>query len=106
RRDPTSGLTPPILKALAIALFPVIMIFLATELPRFQKALLTASLTGGQWLAAIGLALLLPIVIEVSKGIRRRRAPKPTVIDVQRAVAPVRAHTAATPVGSPNRGHH
>jgi Ca2+-transporting ATPase len=102
RRDPTSGLSAPILKALVIALFPVVMIFLATELPRFQKALLTVSLTGGQWLAAIGLALLLPIVIEVSKWTRRRRAPKATVIDVQHAVAPARAHTDATPVSSPH----
>jgi len=102
RRDPTSGLTPPILKALAIALFPVVMIFLATELPRSQKALLTTSLTGGQWLVAIGLALLLPIVIEGSKWIRRRRAPKPTVIDAPHAVAPARALPDATPVSSPH----
>jgi P-type Ca2+ transporter type 2C len=102
RRDPTSGLTPPILKAPVIALFPVVMIFLATELPRFQSALLTVSLTGGQWLAAIGLALLLPIVIEASKWIRRRAAPKPTVIDAPHAVAPGRALPDATPVNSPH----
>ena len=33
RRDPTSGLTPPILKALAVSLVPLTMIVLATELP-------------------------------------------------------------------------
>ena len=41
RRDPTSGLTPPILKALAVSLVPLTMIVLATELPGLQKGLLT-----------------------------------------------------------------
>ena len=91
RRDPTTGLTPPILKAAAIALFPLTMIFLATELPRPQEALHTLSLTGAQWLASIALALLLPLVIEVNKWVRRRRAPAPTVVDNQHAVNPARA---------------
>ena len=45
RRDPTSGLTPPLLKAAAIALIPVAMVFLATQLPTVQGALLTVPLT-------------------------------------------------------------
>jgi Ca2+-transporting ATPase len=73
RRDPTSGLTAPILKALAISLFPVGMIVLATQLPGLQAGLLTASLTGPQWLACIGLAALLPLVVETGKAIRRGR---------------------------------
>jgi Ca2+-transporting ATPase len=48
--------------------------------------LLTQPLTGRQWLACIGLALLLPIVIEGSKWVRRRRAPAPSPIDVELAV--------------------
>ena len=75
RRDPTSGLTAPILRASAISIVPIALLFLATELPRLQSSLFTVSLTGAQWLAAIGLALLLPIAIELSKWIRRRRAP-------------------------------
>ena len=67
RRDPTSGLTAPILQALAISLVPVAMIVLATQLPGLQAGLLTTSLTGLQWLECVGLALLLPIVIEVGK---------------------------------------
>ena len=74
RRDPTSGLTAPLLKALAISAVPVAMIYLATELPSLQRSLLTVALTGGQWLACIGLALALPLVIEVVKWIRRTRA--------------------------------
>jgi Ca2+-transporting ATPase len=49
------------------------MILLATELPRPQGFLMTTPLTGAQWLAALGLALLLPLVIEISKWVRRRR---------------------------------
>ena len=77
RRDPTSGLTSPILKALLISLVPVGMIYLATELPGLQRSLLTVGLSGGQWLECIGLALALPIVIEGVKWIRRTRAGEP-----------------------------
>ena len=73
RRDPTSGLTAPVLKAVAISLVPLTMIYLATELPSLQKALMTVPLTGREWLTTIGLALLLPVVIEAGKWIRRRR---------------------------------
>ena len=60
RRDPASGLVPPILTALGVAVVPVAMIFLATQLPSLQRGMLTTPLTGPQWLAAIGLALALP----------------------------------------------
>ena len=82
RRDPASGLAPPVLKAAGISVVPVIMIFLATQLPELQSGLLTQSLTGRQWLACIGLALFVPIVIEGAKWLRRRNAPKPAPIDV------------------------
>ena len=75
RRDPASGLSAPLLKAPVIALVPVGLIVLATELPGLQKGLLTTSLTGHEWAACFGLALLLPLVIETSKWIRRRRRP-------------------------------
>ena len=74
RRDPTSGLTAPVLKALMISAVPVAMIYAATELPGLQRSLLTVGLSGGQWLECIGLALALPIVVEVAKLIRRTRA--------------------------------
>ncbi|MBI1375881.1 MAG: HAD-IC family P-type ATPase [Frankiales bacterium] len=93
RRDPASGLSAPLLKALAIALVPVAMTVLATELPRLQSALLTRSLTGGQWLACIGLALLLPVVVEAGKWWRRRRTPPPALLPVEAVVEPARAHT-------------
>ena len=95
RRDPASGLSPPLLKALGISLFPLAMIVLATELPGAQKGLLTTSLTGHEWLACLGLAALLPVVVETSKWLRRRRAAAPTPVDAQRALAPDRAVTRA-----------
>ena len=88
RRDPVSGLAPPILRALAIAAVPVLMLVLATELPGLQEGLLTEPLTGRQWCACLGLAALLPIVIEVRKWLRRRRAAQDEDLDVRRAVAP------------------
>ena len=91
RRDPASGFSPPLLKALAISLVPVAMIALATELPGIQRGLLTVSLTGKQWLACLGLAALLPIVAETGKWIRRRRAAAPALLDAKRALTPARA---------------
>jgi Ca2+-transporting ATPase len=98
RRDPTSGLTPPVLKAAVIALVPVVMIVLATELPLLQGALLTQGLTGAQWLAAVGLALLLPVVVETSQWARRRSVraaagPSQPVASPERVVSPERAAT-------------
>jgi Ca2+-transporting ATPase len=88
RRDPASGLSPPILRALAVSTVPVLMLLLATELPGLQKGLLTEPLTGRQWLACLGLAALLPLVIEGRKWLRRRRAAEDEVLDVRRAIQP------------------
>ena len=57
RRDPASGLSSPLLKALGdLARSRSRMIVLATELPGLQRGLLTTSLTGSEWLACFGLA--------------------------------------------------
>ena len=86
RRDPTTGLTPPILKAVMISLVPVGMIVLATSLPAWQKGLVTTTLTGTQWVQSVALALLLPVVIEASKWVRRRRAVARPLTAVPRTV--------------------
>jgi len=93
RRDPASGLSSPVLEALLISLAPVSLIVLATELPGLQKGLLTTSLTGHEWAACFGLALLLPLVVEVGKVLRRRRAQVPVALDPQGALGPRRAAT-------------
>ncbi|WP_211192759.1 HAD-IC family P-type ATPase [Actinoplanes sp. TBRC 11911] len=90
RRDPASGLLPPILKAVAIGLIPAGFVVLATRLDFLQNSLLTQPLTGLQWLACIGLALLLPVVVEITKAIRRGRLA-PATLDARQAVEPARA---------------
>jgi len=100
RRDPTSGLTAPVLKAVLIGLVPVLMIVLATELPGLQRALQTTSLTGGQWLACVALAALLPLTVELGKVVRRRRRVAPPAPGPEAAVSPARART-SVPSGDP-----
>jgi Ca2+-transporting ATPase len=95
RRDPASGLTSPVLKAVGISVVPVVMLVLATQLPALQSGLLTQPLTGRQWLACIGLALIVPVVIEGSKWLRRRRLPAPGPIDVESGVTGSRKGVAA-----------
>jgi Ca2+-transporting ATPase len=96
RREPTSGLTPPVLNAVKVLVIPAALVVLATELNFLQKGLLTQSLTGLQWLACIGLALIVPIVVEGDKWIRRRQLPpQQGVIDVRAVVEPTRAQVSA-----------
>lgn len=91
RRDPESGLAPPILSSLAVALVPVVLLVMATGMPSLQSGLHTTGLSGLQWLSSIGLALLLPLVVEGGKWVRRRRAPGPPAVGSMRAVIPARA---------------
>jgi Ca2+-transporting ATPase len=91
RRDPASGLTPPILAAVKWSAIPLVLLVLATRVDFLQHALLTQPLTGPQWLACLGLALTTPIVVEIDKWIRRSRAHPTTAVSVQEAVAPTRA---------------
>jgi P-type Ca2+ transporter type 2C len=93
RRDPASGLTPPILKSLAIGLIPVSLIFLATQLPTLQRGLLTTALTPLEWFICAGLAALLPLIVELTKLTRRRHAPAPVQVGAEYVVAPSRALT-------------
>jgi P-type Ca2+ transporter type 2C len=99
RRDPSSGLGPPILTAVAISLVPVAMVFLGTQLPALQRGLLTTSLNGPEWVACLGLALLLPAVVEGAKLVRRRRAPAAGALEVEAAVAPATARAHAESAG-------
>ena len=89
RREPASGIAPPILKALAISVVPLVMLVLAAELPGLQRALLTEEMSGLQWFACVGLAALLPITVEGRKWLVRRRASA-AALDVPSAVAPTR----------------
>lgn len=91
RRDPTSGLEPPLLSAVKILAIPAALIVLGTQLRFLEHALLTRPLTGAQWLACLGLGLVLPIVVESDKWLRRRRLPKAEPGRVETSVSPARA---------------
>ncbi|SLB69706.1 Uncharacterised protein [Mycobacteroides abscessus subsp. abscessus] len=57
---------------------------------------MTTSLTGAQWLVCLGWSLIIPVVVELEKAIRRRRlSPTPVAITATTAVAPERAHHSA-----------
>ena len=91
RRDPASGFGAPIVKAVAIGLIPVGMLLLGTQLSMLQQALTTTALSPRQWTVCVLLAAALPVVVEISKAIRRRRARASVPTDVAHAVSPDRA---------------
>ena len=97
RRDPTSGLVPPLAKALVIGLVPVGMVFLATQLPTLRSGLLTVPLTPHEWFVCTALAALLPIAVELGKAVRRRRRPGAATVSPEDVVAPARARTTPPP---------
>ncbi|TDN87529.1 cation-transporting P-type ATPase [Microbacterium sp. BK668] len=77
RRDPESGLTPPILKAVKWLSIPIVITVAAVEIGFLQRLIGTTSLDGDQWLICVGLALIVPVFVEVEKWVRRRRlAPR------------------------------
>jgi Ca2+-transporting ATPase len=94
RRDPESGLLPPVLGALKILSIPIVVTVFAVQAGVLQDLLMTTSLTGGQWLACIGWSLIIPVAVEAEKAVRRRRhlisAPPPP-IRAPEAVDPRRA---------------
>jgi Ca2+-transporting ATPase len=102
RRDPASGLLPPILKAAAIGLSTVVLLVLATRVDFLQQSLLTQPLTGLQWLACLALALVLPVVVEAVKLIRRGRVHRMST-DPLAAVTPERGRTPAPDRTAPLR---
>jgi len=95
RRDPVSGLEAPVLKAVGIASITFVAVFLATELPTLQRGLGTTPLTPREWLVCLGLAALLPVVVEAGKLLRRRREQVVVLLPAEEAVAPARAQLSA-----------
>jgi Ca2+-transporting ATPase len=73
RRDPETGLNAPILTAVKWLSIPLALTVAAVEIPFLQSLILTTSLSRDQWLIAIGLALVVPLFVEVEKWIRRVR---------------------------------
>lgn len=73
RRDPESGLSAPILVAVKWLSIPLALTVVAVEVPFMQRLVGTVNLSGNEWLAALGLALLVPLLIEIEKWVRRAR---------------------------------
>ena len=74
RRDPTPVWRGPFWPYVGWLAIAAVLVWMAVELGVLQRWLLTTSLTGSQWTAAIALALVSPVVAEVDKAIRRRTA--------------------------------
>ena len=92
RRDPEPGLTAPWGRAVWMLFIPVVFLVVSTELPFLQRWLDTTPLNGAQWLFCIAGGVLVVLLVEVDKAVRRRRsrvlAQPPTVAQ---AVVPERA---------------
>jgi Ca2+-transporting ATPase len=73
RRDPETGLAAPILTAIKWLAIPLAITVAAVEIGFLQRLVGTVSLSGSEWLICIGLALVVPVFVEVEKWIRRGR---------------------------------
>ena len=96
RRDPRSGFTAPIIDALKWLAIPVALTVACVELGFLQRLLMTTSLSGGQWLACIGLSLIVLLVVEVDKAIRRRATRRAALAAVA-ADVPQRGRSGVSP---------
>ena len=96
RRDPTSGLTAPVVKALAIGLVPVVDGVPRDQLPGLQAGAADHLAHRHPVAGLRGLAALLPLAVEVGKVVRRRRTVSPAAMAPDAAVAPERARRLPT----------
>jgi Ca2+-transporting ATPase len=77
------------------SVIPAGLLVLSTELDLLQSGLLARSLTGLPWPACVGLAVLMPIVVEIDEWVHRRPLRPPGPVGVEAAVAPARSTVAA-----------
>ncbi len=73
RRTYVPGWAGPYVPYFLWMAIPAVLTVLCIELPLFQRALDTTSLTGSQWQAVVLFAFITPAVIEIAKAIQRRR---------------------------------
>ena len=73
RREREPFWSPPVFPYMGWIFFGWFLTVAAVELGFMQRLLGTVSLTGVQWLAVLGLALISPLYIAIDKGIRMRR---------------------------------
>ncbi|MHC3000415.1 cation-translocating P-type ATPase [Microbacterium sp. HJ5] len=73
RRDPESGLAAPIVTAIKWLAIPTALTVVAVEIGFMQRLIGTTGLSGDEWLICIGLSLIVPVVVELEKWVRRGR---------------------------------
>jgi Ca2+-transporting ATPase len=73
RKTTASAFARPVVMPALLAGAGVLITVAATEVGFLQDWLVTTSLTGGQWLVCIALALVWASVVELEKMLRRRR---------------------------------
>ena len=74
RRDPGPFWQGPVYPFFMWLAIPAVITWLGVELPLLQRWLDTTTLTGSQWLVVLGLSLVVPVLVEIEKAIRRSRA--------------------------------
>ena len=74
RRDPESGFSQPLINAIKWLSIPAALTVVSVEIGFMQRFVGTVSLSGSEWLICLGLAAIVPLVIETEKWMRRRRA--------------------------------
>ena len=93
RRDPGPSFDGPPFPYLAWIGAAAALVVLSVELPIMQGWLATTSLTGGQWLGAIVLALVAPAVAAIEKFVRDRRQPAAPQVSSSGEVVPAGTST-------------
>jgi Ca2+-transporting ATPase len=73
RREREPAWSRPVFPSLGWIILGWALTWAAVELGMFQRLLNTQSLTGGQWLAVLGLSLVMPAAVGVDKIIQLRR---------------------------------
>jgi Ca2+-transporting ATPase len=76
RHDRAPAFTPPLLKFASVLAIGALVVVFATEFGFLQRWLLTVSLSKSQWGWVLLLALVMPVIVEIDKAIRRRRSPE------------------------------
>jgi Ca2+-transporting ATPase len=71
RRDPEATWRAPQWPYVGWVAIGAVLTWFAVELPMFQRWLDTSSLSGREWLGVLGLALVTPVAVEISKAVRR-----------------------------------
>jgi Ca2+-transporting ATPase len=74
RHDRAPAYTQPLLRFAAILGAGALFVIFATQFQFLQRWLLTTSLNKSQWGAVLGLALVMPLVVEIDKWIQRARS--------------------------------